>query len=105
MTNTVIASQNLKKEAKTLIKKFHTLKESIDNIIADLLKDPYCGEAYGQKIYKVRLKDKAKAGAKAVDFGYYSQLASPSTSGHPTVRFHYKYPHKQNAIAYLSATC
>jgi hypothetical protein len=46
MTNIVIASENFKKEAKSLIKKFHTLKESIDNIISDLIKDPYCGDPY-----------------------------------------------------------
>ena len=68
MTNIVIASENFKKEAKSLVKKFYTLKESIDNIIADLIKDPYCGDPYGQKIYKVRLKDKSKGGGKSGGF-------------------------------------
>lgn len=68
MTNSVIVSENFKREAKTLIKKFHTLKESIDNTIADLIKDPYSGEPYGQKIYKVRIKDKSKGGGKSGGF-------------------------------------
>ena len=68
MTNTVIVSENFKKEAKSLIKKFHTLKESIDNIISDLIKDPYCGAPYGQKIYKLRLTDKSKGGGKSGGF-------------------------------------
>lgn len=68
MTNTVIASENFQKEAKSLLKKFDTLKESIDNIISDLIKDPYCGDPYGQKIYKVRLKDKSKGGGKSGGF-------------------------------------
>jgi len=52
MTNTVIASENFQKEAKSLLKKFNTLTESIDNIISDLIKDPYCGDPYGQKFIR-----------------------------------------------------
>lgn len=52
MTNHVIISKNFQKEAKALLKKFHTLKDSIDNIISQLAIDPYCGDPYGQKIFK-----------------------------------------------------
>jgi hypothetical protein len=65
MTNTVLVSKNFQKEAKDLIKKFHTLKESIDNLILALIENPYSGDAYGNKIYKIRLSDKSKGGGKS----------------------------------------
>jgi len=68
MTNTVLTSKNFKKEAKDLIKKFHSLKESIDGLILKLIENPYCGEPYGGKIYKVRLADKSKGGGKSGGF-------------------------------------
>ena len=68
MTNHVIISKNFQKEAKALLKKFHTLKESIDNIISLLAEDPYCGDPYGKKIYKVRLADRSKGGGKSGGF-------------------------------------
>jgi mRNA-degrading endonuclease RelE of RelBE toxin-antitoxin system len=68
MTNRVIISKNFQKEAKALLKKFHTLKDSIDNVISQLTNDPYCGDPYGQKIYKVRLADKSKGGGKSGGF-------------------------------------
>jgi len=68
MINHVIISKNFQKEAKDLLKKFHTLKESIDSIISKLIEDPHCGDPYGQKIYKVRLADKSKGGGKSGGF-------------------------------------
>lgn len=68
MTNKVIISKNFQREAKDLLKKFHTLKESIDGLIDKLIDDPYCGESYGQKIYKIRLRDKSKGGGKSGGF-------------------------------------
>ncbi len=68
MTNTVLTSKNFKKEAKDLIKKFHTLKASIDTLILDLIEDPYSGDPYGNKIYKIRLADKSKGGGKSGGF-------------------------------------
>jgi len=68
MTNKVIISKNFQREAKDLLKKFHTLKESIDGLINKLTDDPYCGEPYGQKIYKIRLRDKSKGGGKSGGF-------------------------------------
>ena len=68
MTNKVLISKNFQREAKDLIKKFHTLKESIDGLIDKLIDDPHCGEPYGQKIYKIRLADKSKGGGKSGGF-------------------------------------
>lgn len=68
MTNKVIISRNFQREAKDLLKKFHTLKESIGSLIEKLTDDPYSGEPYGQKIYKIRLADKSKGGGKSGGF-------------------------------------
>jgi mRNA-degrading endonuclease RelE of RelBE toxin-antitoxin system len=68
MTNTVVVSQAFIKDAKALLKKFHSLKTSIDNLISALIEDPYLGDAYGDKIYKVRLSDKSKGGGKSGGF-------------------------------------
>jgi len=68
MTNTVIVSRTFKRDAKALLKKFTTLKDSVDNLISDLIRDPYLGDSYGDKIYKVRLADKSKGGGKSGGF-------------------------------------
>jgi hypothetical protein len=34
----------------------------------DLIEDPYLGEPYGNKIYKIRLSDKSKGGGKSGGF-------------------------------------
>ena len=76
MTNKVIISKNFQREAKDLLKKFHTLKESIDGLINDLTDNPYSGEPYGQKIYKIRLRDKSKGGGKSGGLGFYITTSS-----------------------------
>ena len=68
MINTLRVSKEFQKDAKNLLKKFHTLKASIDTLISDLIQDPYLGEAYGNKIYKIRLSDKSKGGGKSGGF-------------------------------------
>ena len=68
MTNTVIVSQAFKRDAKTLPKKFHSLKNSIDNLIISLIENPYLGNSYGDNIYKIRLADKSKGGGKSGGF-------------------------------------
>lgn len=68
MTNKVIISKNFQREAKDLLKKFHTLKDSIDGLIEELIDNPYCGEPYGRKIYKIRLRNKSKGGGKSGGF-------------------------------------
>jgi mRNA-degrading endonuclease RelE of RelBE toxin-antitoxin system len=68
MTNTIFVSQAFKKEAKRLIKKYLTLKNSIDSLIIDLVEDPFLGDAYGEGIYKIRLADKSKGRGKSGGF-------------------------------------
>jgi mRNA-degrading endonuclease RelE of RelBE toxin-antitoxin system len=68
MTNKVTASKAFQKDAKTLVKKFHTLKYSIDKLILNLAENPYLGIPYGNKIYKIRLADKSKGSGKSGGF-------------------------------------
>ena len=68
MTNTVNASQQFKRESKSLVKKYHTLKKSIASLADDLIKNPYLGDAYGSDIYKIRLADESKGKGKRGGF-------------------------------------
>jgi len=68
MTNTVFISKAFKRDAKNLVKKFTTLKDSIDRLIGDLIENPYLGTPYGADIYKVRLSDRSKGAGKSGGF-------------------------------------
>jgi len=54
MINNVLVSNAFKRGAKHLLKKYITLRNSVDDLIAELIKNPYLGVAYGNEIYKVR---------------------------------------------------
>ena len=68
MINHVFISNTFKRDAKPLLKKFKTLKTSIEILIDELIKDPFLGDAYGNEIYKVRLSDPSKGGGKSGGF-------------------------------------
>jgi len=68
MTNSVSISNTFKRDAKPLLKKYKTLKNSIETLIDDLIKEPFLGAAYGNDIYKVRLADSSKGGGKSGGF-------------------------------------
>jgi len=68
MTNSVLISNTFKRDAKPLLKKFKTLKSSIEKLIDELIKDPFSGDAYGNEIYKIRLSDPSKGGGKSGGF-------------------------------------
>jgi len=68
MTNSVSISNTFNRDAKPLLKKFKTLKTSIEKLIDNLIKDPFLGDAYGNDIYKVRLADPSKGGGKRGGF-------------------------------------
>jgi mRNA-degrading endonuclease RelE of RelBE toxin-antitoxin system len=68
MTNNIIVSLAFKREAKRLVKKYPTLRFSIDNFITELTKNALLGNAYGEGIYKVRLADKSKGKGKSGGF-------------------------------------
>ncbi|TFF35045.1 type II toxin-antitoxin system RelE/ParE family toxin [Mucilaginibacter psychrotolerans] len=68
MNNSVSVSKAFIKDAKTLLKKYHTLKQSINTLIENLIENPYLGVPYGDKLFKVRLADKSKGSGKSGGF-------------------------------------
>ena len=68
MTNTVIISTSFKRNAKRLVKKYHTLQSAIDNLIAQLEINPYIGKSYGSNLYKIRVSDERKGKGKRGGF-------------------------------------
>ena len=68
MINRVSISNTFKRDAKPLLKKFKTLRASIEKLIDELINDPFSGDAYGNDIYKVRLADPSKGGGKSGGF-------------------------------------
>ena len=68
--NSVKVSQLFKRKVKPLAKKYHTLKDSIDDLGTRLLNNPYLGESYGKNIYKVRLADESKGRGKVAASEY-----------------------------------
>ena len=68
MTNTVSASNTFNRDAKPLLKKYKTLKNSLEELIDNLINDPFLGSPCGNDIYKVRLSDPSKGGGKSGGF-------------------------------------
>jgi mRNA-degrading endonuclease RelE of RelBE toxin-antitoxin system len=68
MTNTVEVSPEFKRDIKPLAKKYHTLRESVENLVEQLIENPYLGVSYGNDLFKVRLADKSKGSGKSGGF-------------------------------------
>jgi len=68
MINSVLVSDAFKRDAKRLLKKYRTLKGSIDGLMEGLSKNPFLGVSYGNDIYKIRLADPSKGGGKSGAF-------------------------------------
>ena len=73
--NSVKASHLFKRKVKPLAKKYHTLKQSIDDLGDELIKNPYLGDSYGKNIYKIRLADESKGKGKSGGFRVLYYLA------------------------------
>lgn len=65
MSYKVELSDNFKKEAKRLIKKYRSLKSEIADLITELETDPTKGIPLGNDIYKIRLAIAAKGKGKS----------------------------------------
>ncbi|MBB3056999.1 hypothetical protein [Mucilaginibacter gotjawali] len=65
MNNRVEVSPEFIRDIKPLAKKYHSLKESVDNLQRQLIENPFLGDSYGSGIFKVRLADKSKGGGKS----------------------------------------
>ena len=68
MTNTVKPTAEFKRNLKPLLKKYHTLKNTVLNLEESLVENPWLGESYGHGIYKVRIADQSKGKGKSGGF-------------------------------------
>ena len=70
MSNSVELSDNFKKEAKRLVKKYRSLKTELAKLFIELEENPTLGTPLGNDIYKIRLaiasKNKGKSGGARV---------------------------------------
>ncbi len=65
MNYNIELTDNFKKEAKRLIKKYKSLKSEISELITELETDPTKGISLGNDIYKIRLAIKSKGKGKS----------------------------------------
>jgi mRNA-degrading endonuclease RelE of RelBE toxin-antitoxin system len=70
MNYSVVLSENFKKEAKKLIKKYPSLKVELKELFVLLEEKPLIGTLVGNNVYKIRLsiasKNKGKSGGARV---------------------------------------
>ncbi|MBK7794835.1 MAG: type II toxin-antitoxin system RelE/ParE family toxin [Saprospiraceae bacterium] len=70
MSYSVELSDNFKKEAKRLVKKYRSLKTELAKLFIELEENPTLGTPLGNDIYKIRLaiasKNKGKSGGARV---------------------------------------
>jgi mRNA-degrading endonuclease RelE of RelBE toxin-antitoxin system len=66
--NSIDYANEFKRRLKPLSKKYHSLRQSVDALVTDLLINPFLGESYGKNIYKIRLADKSKGKGKSGGF-------------------------------------
>ncbi len=65
MKVTVKVSNSFKKQAKPLLKKFHSLKKELTQLENVLIENPKFGIQIGQNSYKIRLSVKSKGKGKS----------------------------------------
>ncbi len=65
MSYKVDTTDNFKKEAKALAKKYRSLKNDLEELGAMLAQDPRTGTSLGNDIYKIRLQIKSKNKGKS----------------------------------------
>ncbi len=80
MNYSVELSDNFKKEAKRLIKKYPSLKTEIAELLTELESEPAKGIALGNGIYKIRLAVKSKGKGKSGGVRVISFVKVPDTS-------------------------
>jgi mRNA-degrading endonuclease RelE of RelBE toxin-antitoxin system len=65
MNYNVELTDNFKKEAKRLLKKYNSLKSEITDLITELETNPTLGTSLGDDIYKIRIAIKSKGKGKS----------------------------------------
>lgn len=68
MANNIRLTSFFLKKAKRLLKKYHTLQESLAKLESDLKVNAKLGVSYGANIYKIRLADSSKGKGKSGGF-------------------------------------
>ncbi|MFD0763702.1 type II toxin-antitoxin system RelE/ParE family toxin [Mucilaginibacter lutimaris] len=68
MANKIILTSYFLKKAKRLLKKYHSLGDSLKKLEQTLVANPRTGESYGAGIYKIRLADPSKGRGKSGGF-------------------------------------
>ena len=68
MNNKVVLTAYFLKKAKRLLKKYHSLKNSLKQLEQTLILNPKTGISYGSNIYKIRLSDESKGKGKSGGF-------------------------------------
>ena len=70
MSYNIQLSENFKKEAKKLIKKYASLKTELNELFSELEENPTAGKSLGNGVYKIRLaiasKGKGKSGGARI---------------------------------------
>lgn len=61
----IITSQNFRKEARPLLKKYPSLREELTDLQNELIKDPLKGISIGKNCFKIRLAIKSKGKGKS----------------------------------------
>ena len=81
MSNFVQYSPEFKRRLKPFQKKYPTIKDNVKALQHELAENPYLGEAYGDKIYKVRLADESKGKGKSGSFRVMYYLLEETEQG------------------------
>ena len=68
MKNSLILTGFFLRKAKRLLKKYHSLQNSLKQLEQSLLQNPKLGTSYGANIYKIRLADESKGKGKSGGF-------------------------------------
>ncbi len=61
----IITSQNFRKEARPLLKKYPSLRKELADLGEELIKDPLKGIPIGKNCFKIRLAIKSKGKGKS----------------------------------------
>lgn len=65
MSVRIITTENFRREAKKLIKKYRSLKGELSGLAEELVEDPRKGVHIGKDVYKIRLAVKSKGRGKS----------------------------------------
>ena len=65
MNVNVITTENFRREAKKLLKKYQSLKKELQELVNQLEKEPRLGTKIGEDTYKIRLAVKSKGKGKS----------------------------------------